>query len=119
MNSIQIDSVLKFISVKYSIDFMDILHTLATYSLLPPYLKIKYSKLSIYKNPAVKLIAEKYTICSSGFTTKNKMKIINLKEQIKLYSKQLEVKYLYMIFIKKFGIVTGLDLLHIVFKQSR
>lgn len=116
MNINKIESVINFISINYSIDFMDILHTLATYSLLPPHLKIKYSKLSIYKTPAVKLIAEKYTICSSGFTTKNKMKIINLKEHIKLYHRQLEIKYLYMIFIKKFGLVTGIDLVHTVIK---
>ena len=112
MDSVKFDAVLNFISREYGIEYIDLLHTLSNYSLIPLHLKSRYSKLSKFKCPAIRLIVEKYNIDSKGYTPKNKMKIINLKEQIKMYSKQLEVKYIYLVFIKRFGLETGLDFIN-------
>jgi len=115
MNTSKLSETLIFISREYSIKYTDLLNTLAIYSLLPPQLKSKYSKATKYKSPAVQLLVKKYNIDSSDFNSKNKMKIINLKYQIKLYEeekiKNLEKKYLYLVFIKKLGLPVGIDLI--------
>lgn len=115
MDTTQLNETILFISRRYSIQYIDLLDTLAKYSLLPPQLKSKYSKLTKYKNPVVRLLAEKYNINSADFNPKNKMKIINLKYQIRIFEeekrKNLEKKYLYLVFIKKLGISIGMDLI--------
>ena len=115
MDTSQLNNAILFISREYSINYTDLLNTLANYSLLPPELKSKYSKVTKFKSPAVRLLAEKYNINSYDFNPKNKMKIIDLKYQIKVFEeekrKSLEKKYLYLVFIKKLGIVIGVDLM--------
>ena len=115
MDTSQLNDVILFISREYSIKYTDLLNTLANYSMLPPQLKSKYSKATKYKSPAVRLLAEKYNINSSDFNPKNKMKIINLKYQIRVFEeekrKNLEKKYLYLVFIKKLGLSIGSDLI--------
>lgn len=115
MDTLQLNNAILFISREYSIKYTDLLNTLASYSLLPPELKSKYSKVTKYKSPAVRLLAEKYNIDSSDFNPKNKMKIINLKYQIRVFEekkrKNLEKKYLYLVFIKKLGLPIGVDLI--------
>ena len=114
MDTSQLNNVLLFISKNHSVQHADLLTTLAKYSLLPPQLKSKYTKNTKYKSPAVELLAKKYTINSEDFNPKNKMKIINLKYQIKLFDEQkrklLDKKYIYLVFIKKLGISIGIDL---------
>lgn len=115
MDASKLNDVILHISKTHSIKYIDLLNTLANYSLLPAQFKTKYSKTTKFKTPAVRLLAEKYKIDSSTFTSKNKMKIIDLKYQIKLLEKEnkekLEKKYLYMVFIKKCGISVGIDLI--------
>lgn len=115
MDTSQLNDVLLFISREYSVNYIDLLNTLANYSLLTPQLKAKYYKVTKYKSPAVRLLSQKYNIDSSIFNSKNKMKIINLKFQIKLFEEEkrerLEKKYLYLVFIKKLGISIGVDLI--------
>lgn len=115
MDTSQLNNVILFISREYSINYTDLLNTLANYSILPPQLKSKYYKATKYKSPAVRLLAEKYNIDSSVFNPKNKMKIINLKNQIRIFEeenrKNLEKKYLYFVFIKKLGLSIGIDLI--------
>lgn len=122
MDTFQLNQVLLFISKEYFVKYTDLLDTLANYSLLTPQLKAKYSKNTKYKNPAVRLLAQKYNIDSCEFNSKNKMKIINLKYQIKVFEeeniKKLEKKYLYLVFIKKLGISIGINLLKIVHKNN-
>lgn len=115
MDTSELNDVILFISREYSVKYIDLLNTLSNYSLLPPQLKSTYSKATKYKNPAVRLLAQKYGVSSSEFNPKNKMKIINLKYQIKLFDeekkKNLEKKYLYLVFIKKLGVSVGMDLI--------
>lgn len=115
MDTSQLNNAILFISQEYSIKYNDLLNTLASYSLLPQDLKSKYSKVTKYKSPAVRLLAEKYSIDGSDFNPKNKMKIINLKYQIRVFEaekrKNLEKKYLYLVFIKKLGLPVGIDLI--------
>ena len=115
MDTSQLNNAILFISQEYSIKYTDLLNTLANYSLLPTELKSKYSKVTKYKSPAVRLLAEKYNVDSSDFNPKNKMKIINLKYQIRVFEeekrKNLEKKYLYLVFIKKIGLHIGVDLI--------
>lgn len=115
MDTSQLNSVILFISREYSINYIDLLNTLANYSLLPPQLKSKYSKTTKYKSPAVRLLAEKYNINSSEFNPKNKMKVANLKYHIRIFEeekkKNLEKKYLYLVFIKKLGVSIGINLI--------
>ena len=115
MDTSELNNAILFISREYSIMYTDLLNTLANYSLLPTQLKSRYSKATKYKNPAVRLLAEKYNIDSSDFNPKNKIKIINLKYQIRVFEeekrKNLEKKYLYLVFIKKLGLSIGVDLI--------
>lgn len=115
MDTSELNDALLFISREYSINYIDLLSTLSKYSLLPPELKSKYSQVTKYKTPAVQLLAEKYNINSSTFNSKNKMKIINLKYQIRIFEeekrKNLEKKYLYLVFIKKLGLPIGIGLI--------
>lgn len=115
MDTSRLNDILLFISREHSVKYNDILTTLAKYSLLPPQLKSKYSKFTKYKSPAVQLLAQKYSIDSSSFNPKNKMKIINLKHEIRIFEEQkrksLETKYLYLVFIKKLGLSVGIDLI--------
>lgn len=115
MDTSELNNVIIFISREYSIKYTDLLNTLANYSLLPTQLKSRYSNATKYKSPAVRLLAEKYNIDSSDFNPKNKMKIINLKYQIRIFEeekrKNLEEKYLYLVFIKKLGLSIGVDLI--------
>lgn len=115
MDTAELNDALLFISREYSIEYTNLLNTLASYSLLTPQLKARYSKVTKYKSPAVRLLAEKYNINSSNFNVKNKMKIINLKYQIKAFEeekrKMLEKKYLYLVFIKKMGLSIGINLI--------
>lgn len=115
MDTSKLNDTLLFISQEYSIKYIDLLTTLSNYSLLPQQLNSKYSKATKYKTPAVRLLAEKYNIDSTEFNPKNKMKIINLKYKIRIFEeeqrKNLEKKYLYLVFIKKFGIPVGIDLI--------
>lgn len=113
MDTSQLNNILLFISKTHLVQYTTLLTTLAKYSLLPPRLKSKYTKITKYKNPAVELISKKYTIDSSDFNPKNKMRIINLKYQIKVFEEEkrklLEKKYTYLVFIKKLGISIGVD----------
>lgn len=115
MDTSKLNDTLLFISREYSINYIDLLSTLAKYSLLPQELKSKYSKVTKYKTPAIQLLVEKYKIDSSEFNSKNKMKIINLKYHIRIFEeeqrKNLEKKYLYLVFIKKLGLPVGMDLI--------
>lgn len=115
MDTSELNDMLLFISREYSIEYTTLLNTLDSYSLLTPQLKTRYSKETKYKSSAVRLLAEKYNINSSEFNVKNKMKIINLKYQIRVFEeekrKNLEKKYLYLIFIKKMGLSIGVDLI--------
>jgi len=113
MDTTRLNNILLFISKTHSVEYTTLLNTLAKYSLLPPQLKSKYIKITKYESPAVELIAKKYTIDSSNFNPKNKMKIINLKYHIKAFEEEkrklLEKKYTYLVFIKKLGISIGVD----------
>lgn len=121
MDTSRLNDVLLFLSREYSIKYIDLLSTLVNYSLLPSQLNYEYSKATKYKSPAVRLLAQKYNIDSSEFNPKNKMKIINLKYQIKIFEeekrKSLEKKYLYLIFIKKLGISIGINLIKICLEK--
>lgn len=113
MDTSRLNNILLFISKTHSVEYTNLLTTLAKYSLLPPQLKSRYTKITKYKSPAVELIAKKYTIETTDFNPKNKMKIINLKYQIKVFEEEkrklLEKKYTYLVFIKKLGISIGVD----------
>ena len=115
MNASQVNNVLLFISTNHHVRYIDLLTTLAKYSLLPPQLKSKYTTNSKYKNPAVELLAKKYNIDAGEYNPKNKMKIINLKSQIKQFEEErrklIEKKYTYLVFIKKLGISIATDLI--------
>jgi hypothetical protein len=106
MRSEEINDLLKFISKECNIKYIDILHTLSKYSILPPGLRKTYNKLSNYKYPAIKLIAEKYNIETPSVN--GKLKMIHLKDGIKIaeeeYKKNISVKYLYLVFSKYLGI---------------
>lgn len=113
MDISRLNNILLFISKTHSIEYTNLLTTLAKYSLLPPQLRSKYTKITKYKSPAVELIAKKYTIETFDFNPKNKMKIIDLKYQIKVFEEEkrrvLEKKYIYLVFIKKLGLSIGVD----------
>jgi len=102
----EINDLLKFISTDCNIKYIDILHTLSKYSILPPGLRKTYNKLSNYKYPAIKLIAEKYNIETPSVS--GKLKMIHLKDGIRTaeeeYKKNIYVKYLYLVFSKYLGI---------------
>ena len=121
MDTSQLNNVILFICRTHSIEYIDVLTTLAKYSLLPPQLKSHYTKNTKYKSPAVELLAKKYMINESNFNPKNKMKIINLKYHIKLFEKErrqlLEKKYTYLVFIKKLGLSVGIDLIKICLEK--
>ena len=106
MRAEEINELLKFISKECNIKYIDILHTLSKYSILPPGLRKTYNKLSNYKYPAIKLIAEKYKIETSPIT--GKLKMIHLKDGIRCaeeqYKKNISLKYLYLVFSKYLGI---------------
>ena len=106
------EKIIKFISVQYDIKYEDILGTLYNTSYLTPKLKADYNKLSKYKNPATKLLSEKYSI---SLEKVNKIKITDLKYYIREkeaeYKLKLEKKYLYLVFIKKLGISISCQLL--------
>lgn len=106
------ERILKFISIQYGIKYEDILGTLYNTSYLTPKLKAEYNKLSPYKNPATKLLSEKYSITLS---LPGKIKVIHLKKYIKEkeeeYILQLNKKYLYLVFIKKLGLSIGCQLI--------
>lgn len=113
MNSNELENVLKFIAHKFSIEYCDILDTLSNHSLLDSYLSKKHKKITKFKNPAVKLIAEKYKVDTSMYHSKNKMGITDLKIHIQKWTEEQKnkiFKYLvYMVFMKKLGCV-GYDL---------
>lgn len=106
MRNDEINDLLKFISKECNIKYIDILHTLSKYSILPPGLRKTYNKLSNYKYPAIKLIAEKYNIETPSIN--GKLKMIHLRDSIKIaeeeYNKNISVKYLYLVFSKYLGI---------------
>lgn len=114
MNVSKLNDAILCICQEYSIKYIDLLTTLDDYSLLPSQLKSKYSKVTKYKSPAVRLLAEKYNINSSNFHSKNKMKIFHIKYEIKIFEEKkrnnLEKKYLYLTFIKKLGLNVGIVL---------
>lgn len=109
------EKIIKFISVQYDIEYEDILGTLYNTPYLTPKLKADYNKLSKYKNPATKLLSEKYSI---SLEKVNKIKIVDLKyyirEKEKEYKVKLEKKYLYLVFIKKLGVSIGCNLLKFI-----
>ena len=80
------ERILKFISIQYGIKYEDILGTLYNTSYLTPKLKAEYNKLSPYKNPATKLLSEKYSITLSEATSNNINFLITLIASISKYS---------------------------------
>jgi hypothetical protein len=111
MSNTKIENILKCISDDFNINYTELLHTLAKYYILPQSLKSTYSQHTIYQTPAIKLIADKYKISPENFNSNNKMKIINLKRDIKQREEaQFLRNYLFFVFIKKLGLQIGLDL---------
>lgn len=111
MSTTKINRILKCISDDFDINYTELLHTLAKHYVLPQSLKGTYSKNTIYQTPAIKLIADKYKITPENFNSNNKMKIINLKRDIKQREEaQFLRNYLFLIFIKKLGLQIGIDL---------
>ena len=83
MDTSELNNAILFISREYSIMYTDLLNTLANYSLLPTQLKSRYSKATKYKNPAVRLLAEKMVELNivpsvSPMTVCNTLKKMNL-----------------------------------------
>jgi hypothetical protein len=115
MNIETLKIALNCISSEYNIDIENIYETLYKYCIIPKQLMSIYNKNCIYKNPATKLLADKYNVDTSSYSKNNKLKISFIKSSIKQHEEmqilKLEKKYLYLVFTKFLGISIACQLL--------
>jgi hypothetical protein len=106
--------ILNEISNVYNIPIENIMNTLEEYNILPSMLKIKHSKTSIYKNPAVRLLSQKYEVSLTTFDNNKKLNIKNIRSYIKEHEEfermQIFKKYLYLVMINKTNSTIGFTL---------